>query len=709
MWKDLFMNEKITILIRCINEIVTLDLSQINNQSFSNVEVVLFVFDTDLARKNFKDEIIIYPLKDFNVDFIHENINSDYVIILNENEFFSEENSLEKMYQTMKDNQSNLSISSSILLKNTIFQFYFTEDKIKVNRLTENNVWLYTRRYYEFRKISGVLFKKELLTSLELPEQMILSAMLKHAKNPIFDCHSYYVFKENTLHYTEKFAWIPQKLPNYLSISENINDREIIEDKISIALCINVTYSKYLPTIIYSIEKNCQMKVDIYIVYYDVDSTMLESIYALNATLQRVNIFLRKIPTYQYEQLSKINRKYSKLPIEAYFRLLLPKLLPQLQRVLYLDVDMLVLHDLADLWNTTFDGNFLIAAPDYPMIQDENSWGYQLLDKNHGINYINSGMLLINLVLFREYDIFNRFIDFVVDTSKFYVLDDQDAYNLFFNEYIKLTSIWNNFIVTSLSYIDFPIEQINIVHYCGYSRPKPWTLQHQLPTIQKLLVQKYRQYEKEIVAKLKPNSKIAIFITIPSSINQALHKIETIVVQQESNFELFLFCPDEQLIQHLLTYFGENVPYNLIQEEFNFTRVVTILKSTDYQYVYFLFGENRMDNHEAFKQLVTCADDNHANLIASSYVIYRENKYYFYDFNNQLMNMDEVEYQTIASNWVSSEFRIIEGILFRTKILVEYLNKVDGYKITESDLIEGVYKQNNRKYYLSKRFWIKVE
>lgn len=40
----------------------------------------------------------------------------------------------------------------------------------------------------------------------------------------------------------------------------------------------------------------------------------------------------------------------------AYYRLILPSLLPDLEKILYLDCDLLVLDDIAKLWNTELGG-----------------------------------------------------------------------------------------------------------------------------------------------------------------------------------------------------------------------------------------------------------------------------------------------------------------------------------------------------------------
>src|SRR5699024_1632037 len=97
------------------------------------------------------------------------------------------------------------------------------------------------------------------------------------------------------------------------------------------------------------------------------------------------------------------------LPTEAYFRLLLPELLPGVKRILYLDVDMLVLDNLVEIYRTDLGNNILGFVRDFPITNDKNYSSCLLLGK-FGNRYFNSGMLLMDLVAMRENNIVRRFM-----------------------------------------------------------------------------------------------------------------------------------------------------------------------------------------------------------------------------------------------------------------------------------------------------------
>ncbi len=89
-----------------------------------------------------------------------------------------------------------------------------------------------------------------------------------------------------------------------------------------------------------------------------------------------------------------------KFHYSCWYRIMLPELLPQLDRILYLDCDVIVTDDLAPLWSTDLGGKLFGAAtnPLFPPI-------YKTVRETLGIkdfrDYLNSGVLLLDLAQMR--------------------------------------------------------------------------------------------------------------------------------------------------------------------------------------------------------------------------------------------------------------------------------------------------------------------
>ncbi|MDR0715468.1 MAG: glycosyltransferase family 8 protein [Puniceicoccales bacterium] len=121
-------------------------------------------------------------------------------------------------------------------------------------------------------------------------------------------------------------------------------------------------------------------------------------------------------------------------PLAASYRLMAPDLLPNFDKCLYMDVDVIVYHDLADLYNNTDLGDCYIAGiKDATPLSDERSIRYVASVLNIDTDqYVNSGVLLMNLDLMRKDELSKKLIAVAkhgIDGTKPFLFPDQDALN----------------------------------------------------------------------------------------------------------------------------------------------------------------------------------------------------------------------------------------------------------------------------------------
>ena len=83
----------------------------------------------------------------------------------------------------------------------------------------------------------------------------------------------------------------------------------------------------------------------------------------------------------------------------TYFRLFIPNLYPQYDKVIYLDSDIAVLGDIADLYNEDIGDNLVAAAPDGSVreIKEFQEYVERVVGMATYKNYFNAGILLMNL------------------------------------------------------------------------------------------------------------------------------------------------------------------------------------------------------------------------------------------------------------------------------------------------------------------------
>ena len=116
-----------------------------------------------------------------------------------------------------------------------------------------------------------------------------------------------------------------------------------IPKKISVAISVDDNTEKRIDTLIYSIYKNTNQLVDIYIIYNKISKSSLQLFNKLAEIFKdKLKIFPTKIPKKIENLLQKISLEGNHLPISAFYRIFLPELLPNLDRILYLDADTLV-------------------------------------------------------------------------------------------------------------------------------------------------------------------------------------------------------------------------------------------------------------------------------------------------------------------------------------------------------------------------------
>jgi lipopolysaccharide biosynthesis glycosyltransferase len=162
----------------------------------------------------------------------------------------------------------------------------------------------------------------------------------------------------------------------------------------------------------------------------------------------------------------------------SYLRIFIPEILTESEeKVLYLDCDLVVRHDIAALWNTDLGDRVLGAARNLFFNRHAD------LGMPPGADYFNAGVLLMNLKRWRELDGTARLIRFIEAHHDHLWAHDQDALNaVFCGDIHELAPTWNLQTSTlwsepdglSLSYPQFRdlLADPGIVHYTTPS--KPW-------------------------------------------------------------------------------------------------------------------------------------------------------------------------------------------------------------------------------------------
>lgn len=151
---------------------------------------------------------------------------------------------------------------------------------------------------------------------------------------------------------------------------------------------------------------------------------------------------------FDFAELDKFNRlpNMRHFSTTAYAKALIPNILSDLDKVLYIDADTLILGSLKELWGTELKDNYVAA------VQDEAYWGYldKVLNKivynnlYKGVkNMFNSGLMLLNLKKCREDSIRDKFL-YQMRNVKHFFGDETIFYYLFYGKILYVAPKWNS-------------------------------------------------------------------------------------------------------------------------------------------------------------------------------------------------------------------------------------------------------------------------
>lgn len=245
-----------------------------------------------------------------------------------------------------------------------------------------------------------------------------------------------------------------------------------------ILVTLDRNYLKVLSVMLYSLSQSDPEGV--YTVYV-VNNTLTEEDFAsLSALLPRTELVNVQVPE-DLLQNAPVSDRY---PTEMYYRLFAARYLPQqLERILYLDPDLVVLHSLRSLYQIDFDSK-LFAAASHIESRTFRELNRRRLHLSEHAKYLNSGVMMMNLALLRK-ESPQTIIDYIQSHKATLLLPDQDVLNALYadrtvpldplvynlgEKYLRLKNL--HLPPAEKLTLDWVRSNTAIVHY--YGRNKPW-------------------------------------------------------------------------------------------------------------------------------------------------------------------------------------------------------------------------------------------
>ena len=246
----------------------------------------------------------------------------------------------------------------------------------------------------------------------------------------------------------------------------------------NLLFCINRKFLSLFLSCLHSIVRSGGYEhYDAYILHSDFDSEDTE---ALGRDFSgAVSFHFLRVPEELFEGFPESGR----YPKQIYYRLAAPLLLPgELERILYLDVDTVVINPLKELYETDFEDNFYVGCTHTRELLTRINQAR--LKSEKAVSYINTGVLLLNLSALRENISLDRIREYTNERKRAFILPDQDILTALYGDRVKLVDTMRyNLSDRILAFynaehsrrkvdVDWVRENSVIIHYCG--KNKPW-------------------------------------------------------------------------------------------------------------------------------------------------------------------------------------------------------------------------------------------
>ena len=210
---------------------------------------------------------------------------------------------------------------------------------------------------------------------------------------------------------------------------------EGVEGDVDIVLITDANYMDFTRVAIQSAKENmCPgSQYHFHVMTMDVSQSDVQALKAL----QTDNVSVRVLPQQEANLFYIRDTHVSKTSLLKYY---ITDALPELDKVLYIDSDVLVLHDLNKLYQTDVSDVYLAAVKD-PSWFFQNTHVVELNLEERGF-YFNSGVMLMNLAKIREDNLVAQLEEFTNNNFRTYM--DQDALNVVVKDKVKLLPVEDN-------------------------------------------------------------------------------------------------------------------------------------------------------------------------------------------------------------------------------------------------------------------------
>lgn len=182
-------------------------------------------------------------------------------------------------------------------------------------------------------------------------------------------------------------------------------------------------------TSIVSICKNSKRELKFYILDTGLCEHYKKQLISLNEYFKNCSIEFIKVDLKQFQDLRGYTQRNF---VDCYARLLIPELVKNINKAIYIDSDTLALQDIGELWDIDL-GNKALAAP--PDTGFNEVWKKHMVNNLHCENnqiYFSAGIFVINCKKWREEKISANLLEIAKERKNDILIIIEDLFTIYF-------------------------------------------------------------------------------------------------------------------------------------------------------------------------------------------------------------------------------------------------------------------------------------
>ena len=242
-------------------------------------------------------------------------------------------------------------------------------------------------------------------------------------------------------------------------------------EKYNLLISIDNSYIEHAKDLIYSIAINNNVFLNLYVIYDD--SLSKDTLDDLSNFMEENNYGIVKLYYFDSKKYD-FPKNIDYISTVTYFRLFAPFIIDDnIDRLLYLDCDIICTGDISSLYNMEFRDDIIIACENMLPVQRQNY--KQMTNERLGLpldyDYVNAGVLLINIPEYINYISTKEIGCYIQDKYADLIYQDQDVLNKLFCEKIRICNVVYNYQINTVTR-GLENDDVVLVHYS--EAEKPW-------------------------------------------------------------------------------------------------------------------------------------------------------------------------------------------------------------------------------------------